>query len=347
MKKLMTMSAILMMAMSAMLTACSSSDADDNNNTQEEDAAEVTRIQEQMQADLIVLALCDYDEAAGKYTPRIGEAIQAGTPTIRYAVADTQEEARSRYSEIVSVARDNTDTSALPNDVTRGDVHVAFANGSGSETGRITVDCARLSGVLSAIVFVPRSAWPENDESSPFEFLSCWKEKSTGYYYICVREGMGGEGRLVTFDGGWYEDWFRQYDHWQGQFYLWGGTADATAFTGLADALTFDKTELGQLLAALSAKGGSGSQTYSVVSALLNGGTDTFDVSYTSGHHLWWAHPCYDVTVKRATMGKGSYPVFYTESYTHKQVPERTKPSHCIKFGMDYGRSAAQWEEVF
>ena len=362
MKKLMTMSAILAMAMGLTLTACSSDD-DDNNGTQEENAAEVARIQEQMQADLMMKALCEYDSTTATYTSRIGEAINAPTPTIYYAIANTVEQARSRYEDIVSFLRTETSESTktadpdvasepLPTDVTRGDIHVSFAASSADgEVARINVDCPRLANVLTAIVFIPETAWPENaDVVNPFNYLSCWREKSTGRIYICVQECKGGKGIMFTLDGGWEEDWFRQYDHWQGQFYLWKNTASYDAFRGLSDAWKYSRDKLNFMNNALQ-RSYPNTTTAKYMRWFVTSDVDIWNTDYdyevSYDHHVWWAYNCWDVTIKRLCFYYGSHNIYtWSSSYTHKEVPSKRNPSHSFDFDRGYDRKDSQWEAV-
>ena len=338
----------LMMLTALTLTACSKDD-DNDNGTQEEDAAELAQIQEKQQADLMVNALCSYNATTATYTPRIGEAINATTPTIFYAIANTADEARSKYEGIVGITRTgSSSTATLPTDVKRGDLHLTFAPSTAAgETARITVDCPRLASVLTAIVFIPETAWPENDDTpSPFNFLSVWRQKSTGYYYLCTKASYGGGGQMLTFDGGWEEDWFTRYEHWQGQFYLWKNTASEKAFDGLCDGLKYSQDTFRALLNALSSKGAS-STTCAMLTSLFNGGEATFDVDYTYDHHLWWAYDCWDVTMKKLQISAGGKQNYYSVVYTHKDVPVRTTASHSFTFEPTYTVNNAEWELVY
>ena len=365
MKKLMTMSAILAMAMGLTLTACSSDDDNDNNSTQEENAAEVARIQEQMQADLMMKALCEYDSTTATYTSRIGEAINAPTPTIYYAIANTVEQARSRYEDIVSFLRTETSESTktadpdvasepLPTDVTRGDIHVSFAASSAAgEVARINVDCPRLANVLTAIVFIPEEAWPENaDVVAPFNYMSCWREKSTGRIYICTQECKGGKGIMLTLDGGWEEDWFKKYDYWQGEFYLWKETASYDAFRGLSDAYKYSPDRLNFMNNALQ-KSYPSTTTAGYMRNFVEYGSTyifdcDFDYDYSYDHHLWRFYNCWDVTIKRLYFNPYTHDVkTHNTDYTHKQVPQRTNPSHEFTFDRGDKRDDNVWEAIY
>ena len=318
-----------------------------------------------MQAELMMKALCKYDSTTAVYTPRIGEAIQAPTPTIYYAIANTVEQARSRYEDIVSFLRtetaDNTKTAdpdetsePLPTDVSRGDIHVSFAASSADgETARITVDCPRLANVLTSIVFIPETAWPENaDVPNPFNYMSCWREKTTGRIYICTQECKGGKGIMLTLDGGWGEDWFTEYDHWQGKFYLWKNTASYDAFRGLSDAYKYSPDKLKYMNAALQ-KSYPNSTTAGYMRNFVEYGSTyifdcDFDYEYSYDHHVWWAYNCWDVTIKRLYFNPYSHDVkTHHTDYTHKQVPQRTNPSHSFDFDRSYQKDDKVWEVVY
>ena len=353
-----------MMLTALTLAACSSDDDDNNNGTGDDDAVELARIQEQIQANLMMKALCEYDSTTASYKPSIGEAINAPTPTIYYAIANSVEQARSRYENIVSFLRteitadstkvaDPDETSdPLPTDVTRGDIHVSFAASSADgEVARINVDCPRLANVLTAIVFIPETAWPENDVVNPFNYLSCWREKTTGRIYICVQECKGGKGIMLTLDGGWEEDWFKAYDHWQGQFYLWKSTASYDAFRGLSDAWKYSRDKLNYMNAALQ-RSYPNTTTAKYMRNFMGSyayiwNTD-FDYEVSYDHHLWWAYNCWDVTVKRLCFYYKSHGIYtWSSSYTHKEVPARENPSHSFDFDRGYKKDNNVWEAIY
>ena len=217
-------SAILMMAMGLMLAACSKDD-DDNKSEQPEEDLNSAIMKENLEANMMLAGLCDIDSIPGggtvTYTPRVGKALYSATPTVYYAIANSAEEARNIYEGIVACIRtDSLDTTPYPSDVKRSDVHLTFGAGSAvGETGRIAVDCPRLKDVLTSIVFLTDATWPENDTATPFNFLSLWHQKSTDRYYLCVREAKGSPGMMITWESGWWEDWFDS--DWQGKFSLY------------------------------------------------------------------------------------------------------------------------------
>ena len=323
----------LLMLTALTLAACSSDDDDKNNGTGEDDATEVALIQEQQLANLMMKALCKYDSLTATYTPRIGEAINAPTPTIYYAIANTVDEARSHYETIVGVTRtDITDSSAMPDDVRHGDIHLTFAPSSAEgEVARITVDCPRLKDVLNAIVFIPESAWPENDLVDHLGFLTAWYQPSIGIYWICVRDAKGSDGLLLTFDGGWWYDEFKKYTHHQGYFWLYTNLADAEAIKCLAEGIRNSRNKFDKMVDALG-RHNSNSGTYKILNRLKNNEYITFDLSFDWDYHLWKAYHCYDVTVYRCAITQSHAFITGSNYYTHEDTPTRCEPSHHITY---------------
>lgn len=273
MKKLMTMSAILMMAMAAVLTACSNDD-DNNNGTQEEDPAELAKIREQAQADAMYDQLCmkDTTQGADVYVSRIGKVLHTVTPTIYYAIANSVEEARDRYESIVAVAsNDSIVTSSQPDDVKRGDVHVSFAASSAQgEVARIMVDCPRLQNVVTSIVFLTDEAWPENDLVSPFNFLSLWQYTPNGNYYLTVRDSKGGKGLMLTFDSGWTV--YKAVSEAGGKWNIYDNEnlACLDCFKSLSSCMLYYPDRFKAMMDDFAQKGNANSKTYQVLRYLFN-----------------------------------------------------------------------------
>ena len=340
----------LLMLTALTLTACSSDDDDNNNGTGEEDPAELAQIREKLDAELMMKALCEYDNETATYTPRIGEAINAPTPTIYYAIANSVDEARSKYESIVSVTRtDSLDTTPLSSDVTRGNVHLTFSPSTADgETARINVECPQLKDVLTAIVFIPEAAWPENDVATPYDFLSCWREKSTGNIYICTRNGYGGSGRMLTFDGGWSYDWFTEHDYWQGKFYQWENTADEDALRGLCDGMVNSPDKFQKMFDKLGQQAG-GSRTYSIVKSLyVDRGTLTFGLDYTWDTVLYRFYFYYHVKKNYFTIRRSDNAWWkWTHEYKQKSTPGTGEPSHSFNFGRTEKRDDSKWEVIY
>jgi len=340
----------LMMLTALTLTACSKDD-DNDNGTQEDDAIEVARIREKLDAELMTNALCSYNAETATYTPRIGEAINAPTPTIYYAIANTVDEARSKFESIVAVTRtDSLDTTPLPNDVTRGDVHLTFAASTAAgETARINVDCPRLAVVLTTIVFIPETAWPENgDLVTPYDFLSCWREKSTGRIYICTRNGFGGSGQMLTFDGGWTDKWFKDKTYWQGEFYQWENTATEEALKGLCDGMLNSPDKFQKMFEQMGKKAG-GSRTYNIVKSLyVDRGTLTFDLDF-SWDTVWYRFYYYYYVKKNYFTFRRSDNAWWkwTHEYIRDDTPKTGEASHSFAFSRSDGKDNSNWEAIY
>lgn len=344
-------SATLVLMTSLSHTACSSDNED--NDQEEDDSKELALIRERQDAEMILSSLCKIDsvpECTVTYSPRIGEIIYLITPTISYTIANNVSQARHVYNGIVSfMCTDSLGTAQIPTEVKRGDVHLTFSTSSAEgEIARITVDCPRLKNVLTEIVFVPETAWPDNaDVSSPFNFASLWRQKTTGLYYICTKDAKGGNGQMLTFDGGWADDWFRKYDHWQGEFYLWDCTSTQEALTGLSDCMMYSSSKFKELKDALKNRD-KNSGTYKMLEILYDERRCvTFDRNYTYDHHVWWAFNCYDVTLYKTTFYSDYSVQHWSAFYTHDNTPQKSTPSHSFSFDRSYKRYDWEWEAIY
>lgn len=327
------------------LSSCGKdSDIDD----QEVEDVEATKIREKMKTEGIMKSLCEiieHEDGSIEYQPRIGTAIYDVSPTVYYTTAESFEEVENRYYSLIGALNSSFDQQIRDKEITQGDIHLKFENGSSSEIARIKVDCPRLKDILTEIVFVPSNKWPENDRPSPFLFMSVWKQLSTGRIYVCVRKAQGGRGILLTFDGGWKEDWFKNYDHWQGQFYLWENTAQSDAFEALTCSWKYNTNKFNKMYEALQKEGGS---TYNMINKVIkNKGWERFDNSYSYDHHLWWAYNCYDVTVYRTVIDGNRNVKGESHFFTHKDTPWRGNPSHAIYFYPDYEVKEAVWKCIY
>lgn len=315
------------------LASCSK---DSEYQQQEEDEMEVAQIEEDQKTMGILQSLCDIKENEDgniEYQPRIGKVLYEITPTVYYMPAESLEEAENTYYHLLAPLNDSEEQQTKGKDITQGDIHLTFEEGTSSAIASIKVDCPRLKNVLTEIVFIPSNKWPENDYASPFLFLSVWKQTSTGHIYVCVRKALGSKGIMLTFDEAAYgKDYFKKYTHWQGEFYLYTKTAQPDAFEALTGAMNYNPTKFASMIASLQEY--SSSETYKTINKLYEKNSATFDYSYTYGHHLWRAYNCYDVTIKRITV---KYDTKYSIStwskyYTHKKTPVRTSPSHAFYF---------------
>ena len=351
MKTFMMKSVILMMAMGLMLTACSKDD-DDKTEQPEEDLNSAV-IKEELEANMMLAGLCNIDSVPGvgtvTYTPRVGKALYSATPTIYYAVANSPEEARSIYEGIIAFVRtDSLDTTAFPSDVKRGDVHLTFGAGSGEgETGRIVVDCPRVKDVLTSVVFMTDAAWPENDVASPFNFLSLWHQKSTDRYYLCVREAKGNDGILITWESGWWEDWFDS--DWQGKFSLWADCPKQEAYTALGNAMQYNSNKFQKMMDAMNKSNipHTTDKTWDMLDTFWNYNVNRhFDCDYSYSKGRWWLATNYYITVRRATVKGRSVSLWQTYS-EHEYYPLKNRGSHSMYFGQSYNNKNGDWEAIY
>lgn len=304
--------------------------------------------------EMLIQQLCFEEKQANgtvAYTSRHGKALYAAAPTTYYVGVDTFPQARETWQSIISAAQDSISAQTQTNEINVLNLHLTYTESDDEgELARIDVDCPELESVLTSIVFIPMTQWPNNDKGSPFGFLSVWKENKTGYYYLCVRKAFGSQGILLTFDGGWEEDWFRKYDHWQGQFYLWKNTAGTDVFDALSGCMRWNETKVKQAMESLSKAAGTTNKTYAQLSRIyqlsqqkiysvqwwISFFSSTFDNGYTYSHHIWWAYNCYDVTITRSRFSSNLTCSHWSSSYTHKETPGRYNPSHAIYFDPDY-----------
>ena len=353
MKKLMTMSAILMMAMGLTLTACSSDD-DDNKTEQPEVDTNSAVIKEAQEANMMLAGLCDIDSVPGSgtvtYTPRVGKALYSATPTIVYTVANSPEEARGIYEGIIAFVRtDSLDTTPFPSDIKRGDVRLTFGAGSGDgETGRITVDCPRVNDVLTTVVFMTDAAWPENDTASPFNFLSVWHQKSSDRYYLCVREAKGAQGVLLTFDSGWWEDSFDS--DWQGKFTLYADCAKQDVFTALGNAMQYNSSKFQKMMDNIKYANmpHTSGKTWDLLDDFWNYPSYAryFDCDYTYYKGRYWLATNYYITVRRATIQNRNASLWQTYC-EHEYYPLKNLGSYAMYFNPDYNNKNGDWEAIF
>ena len=277
MKKIVLKSITLMMAMGLTLTACSSDD--DNDSTQTVSEAELAKIREETEAEIMYEQLCmkDTTQGANVYVSRIGKVLYPITPTVYYTIANSLEEARDYYETIVGVAsNDSVVTSPMPDDVKRGDVHVSFAASSAQgEVAQITVDCPRLKNVVTSIVFLTDDAWPENDLASPFNFLSLWQYEPNGNYYLTVRDSKGGMGLMLTFDSGWTIAKTLKIEYWgNAEAVFYENMASLDCFKALASCMRYNADKFQKMMNAFAEHGDTNSKTYQVLKRLWEGKAD-------------------------------------------------------------------------
>lgn len=328
--------------------------SDDNDSIIENDDDENSAIiLNELRTAALIDALCELDTLPnGDVTlrSRLGVVLEETTPTVYYACADSASEAEDAYRGIVSVFQESEDSPVPNNEVQYDDNRITFNEGNKArgEIARINIDVPELKDVLTDIVFISRERWPLNDTASPFNFLSLWKENSTGYYYLCVRKAEGDRGIMITFDGGWGKEWFTKYDHWQGKFYLWSGTASWEAFECLCRSMKNNSTRYSNMLNALKKdknRNGKGEMFFTLFQSLSKGHSVTFDRNYTYKHGLWWAYNCYYVTLYKTTIYHDHSWGHWSAYYKHKKTPQRNEASHSFYFDAGFDKSG--WTCIF
>ena len=355
MKKMRKVAAIVI-AMVAMtgLTSCSDEETHEGLSAQElatvaePDDPNAAAIGEKLKAELLLSALCEVDSTSGRtvYTPHVGKALYSATPTVLYTVADTPTEAEATYQCIVSALQNESGSATVGHDVRQDDVHLTFTAGDGiSESGRIVVDCPRLKDVMTALVFVPKAAWPENDVTSPIPFLSLVRHKGNGRIYLCVREPFGCDGILLTFDGGWVDDGFDS--SWQGKFTMYKDCAKQEVFNCLGIALKTREDAMASMMQAVCDRIDGHNQTRRTLGKIYYGRETVldyankynetpkveFDCEYSYKKGRWWLRTNYYIDKKMATFTNRVYKGT-TNHYEHKQKPTKTNPSSSIYFNM-------------
>lgn len=288
-----------------------------------------------------------------QYEPAMGKALYEITPTVYYEPVSSLEEAEQAYRRIISPL--NTDS--LGNEtvglkeVTQGDVHLKFELGASSkELAKIVVDCPRLRDVLTEIVFMPKEQWPENDNESPFSFLSVWRQNSTKHVYLCVKASQGCPGTLLTFDGGWREDWYKNNTFFQGEFYTWIETCRDEDIESLGYCLRNNYDMLSQACEQMLERGGK-TTTSGILKGLLQAKGQfkvkgrnyyAFDTKSIYKNKYWWAkaHWYYIVRTSRAGIDLSNYHVdCWTDIAEEFTRPYRRIPSHALYFD-----SQSYWE---
>jgi hypothetical protein len=343
---------LLVFATVFVLTACS----DDDYSTNNEDGAyaSIEKSEEQILDTLcyksLISQLCEVKELPDgrvSYTPHYGEALHVATPTIYYVGIDTLTQARCTWQGVTSAVRDSASAQTRINEVSVLNMHLSYSEGDNeNELARIDVDCPELANVLTSIVFIPIDRWPSNDQGSPFGFLSVWQEEKTHYYYLCVRKSVGGEGILLTFDGGYTTDWLSEYPKWQGRFYLWGNTASTDAIESLSYCMHFTPTKFNAAITKLKEEAPA-SKTCSILSDLQRDiYSHTFDHSYGYYHYLWKFYNCYYVSILRSCLQKDGKCSTWSNSFRRDNTPTRETPSHSIKFNSDYSNKTG-WNSIF
>jgi len=335
---------VIVGALALTLSSCSN-DNETATEEQEQEALDAS-IRESLKTRGIMKALCQIDTLDnGKlsYTPRIGKALESATPTVYYTIGYDLEDARQTFNGIIVALNEDEEKDLNVDEVRQGNIHLKFSeSNTPGEVARITVDCPDLKDVLTEIVFITEERWPANDGASPFNLLSIWRYQNR--IYVCVRDATSDEGIMLTFDGGWSEDWFKKYSFWQGEFYLWEHTASSEAIKNLSHLLlyknNFYKTMLDKMKERVSNPSRIWEDAYS-------GLTMYFDHDYTYDHGLWLFFNCYYVDLHKSVINNRYKYDFseWTVHFEHDIQPYRGRPSHEIRFNPGFNMSG--WECIY
>ena len=307
--------------------------------------AEIAQIEEASAANMMLKALCDIDSTTGTttYTPHVGKVLYSATPTVRYMVADSKEEAEREYTNIVAALV--KDGKAQPSyDVKKGDIHLTFVNGGNAgETARIILDCPRLRDVLTTIIFLPRAAWPENAQATtPFTLLSVWKHVPSKRLYLCVREPFGCDGIMLTLTNNNQERTY--HAPFQNDFTLYCCGASWTAFGCLADLMKYRAKSFGNMVNSLKEKVGVNDQTCRALDILWNTDSEMiFDTNYDIGTFFG---KTVSLTLSRVSFRNKEYNK-WTDTFRLKFCPKRANPSNSFDFSLNYKRNDSEWEEIY
>lgn len=311
-------------------------------------------IRDSIKTVLVMNALCEVDTAeTGEvtYTPRLGAAINESTPTIYYSTAQSEEHAKSIYQSIASVLQEEgLEYVEIPNEVIQGDIFLTYTKGNANgELGRIIVDCPRLRNTLSTIVFLSEAAWPTNDMASPCNYLSIWKEMSTGRYYICLREAKGQDGVLMTFDGGWDEEPFND-TYWQKPFTTWTNCALQEHFVALQQGVVNNPDRFANALKKLEESAGRSNKTWDLLDDMFRlNRPRVFDCDYAWARGRWWSELNYYITVRYVTICK-DYCHFGSMYCEHTKSPEKARPSYYKLFSQkdanDF-KDTSKWHAIY
>lgn len=155
-----------------------------------------------------------------------GRVLHPETPNVRYARAETLEDARKRFLSMICMEA-TVDSSSVIGAMTvamgsHGSVKYTPINHNG-EWARIEVNLKELLD-LQTIVYCKPEAWPENGDDIGVHIANVFVRNEGGrdVYYICVKECTHYPGYLIGFDtwtikGTYKSHSYRDrdcYDHW-------------------------------------------------------------------------------------------------------------------------------------
>ena len=204
---------LLMAAMAFCWTACS--DKEDNEPNPDNDKSESDYVLTAAQiadyaADNFICHVCkvEIDSATAKpisWEVNYGRVLHPETPNVRYARAETLEDARQQFLSMICMEA-TVDSSSVIGVITvamgsHGSVKYTPVDHNG-EWARIDVNLKELPD-LQTIVYCKPEAWPENAGDCGVKKHTVYKKNEGGrdVYYICVKEcGGDGTGYLIGFD---------------------------------------------------------------------------------------------------------------------------------------------------
>ncbi len=156
-------------------------------------------------------------QADGSYktVPNFGQVLHSELPDVYYIVADDEQAAAKYFTEnmvpqdAVDSIRHNADGSMTLPTVCGALTYRPSVDG---HVAVVDVSLEDVVGYVRQFVFLTKSEWPYNGEDSPFQLCQVLRCLNNDRYYVCAKEwDGGGSGRLVTLDGGWdydsYKDW--------------------------------------------------------------------------------------------------------------------------------------------
>lgn len=207
---------LLMAAMLLCWTACSNDndspvDADDEDDVEYVEETEPMTRQDSLNiaAMSVINALCTDStstepDANGKYIPQYGSVLYDMTPTVRYKVAESAEDAKGQFllsfaTAIAFVGVNNSGDAISLDFGDNGSVEFEPAQGEG-KLGILHVDMPQIPS-LTQVVWLQAEAWPHNDGNGGTYVGQTFKSRD-GKRWVCIQTSEGGSeyGLLVTFD---------------------------------------------------------------------------------------------------------------------------------------------------
>ena len=198
-------------ALACCWTACSDKENDDVNSDDKDKSYFVMTAAQiaDYAADNFICHVCnvELDHSTMKPTSwevNYGRVLHPETPNVRYARAETLENARQEFLSMIceeATANSNASTGVTTVEMgSHGMVKFSPVNQNG-EWARVEINLKELPD-LQAIVFCKPEAWPENDSDIGVKRCMVFKRFEEGHdvYYICVKECGTPPGYLIGFD---------------------------------------------------------------------------------------------------------------------------------------------------